>query len=86
MVSASTTAPSLTSDLAGNPGADHHPGFFRVSGNDLIQAQAVAYFAYTELGLRRVATIHDGDAYTSGLEVAFKTPSARWAARWWSLK
>ena len=72
MVSASTTAPSLTSDLAGNPGAHHHRGFFRVSGNDLIQAQAVAYFAYTELGLRRVATIHDGDPYTSGLDVAFK--------------
>ena len=39
--------------------------------NGLYQAQAVAHFAYDELGLRRMATIHDGDSVTHGLATAF---------------
>ncbi len=73
MVSSSNTAPSLTSDLRGNAGADYHAGFYRVSSNDLHQAQAVAAYAYDELGLRRMATMDDGDLYTSGLAGAFVT-------------
>ena len=71
MVSPSNTSPVLTSDLAGNAGADHHPGYFRVSNNDLYGAVAVADFAYGELGLRRMAAIHDGDPYTTALVSAF---------------
>ena len=71
MISSSNTAPSLTSDLRGTAGADYHAGFYRVSSNDLHQAQAVADFAYSELGLRRMATMHDGDPYSSGLSGAF---------------
>ena len=71
MISSSNTAPSLTSDLRGTAGADYHAGFYRVSSNDLHQAQAVAEFAYGELGLRRMATMHDGDPFTSGLSGAF---------------
>ncbi len=71
MISSSNTAPSLTSDLRGNAGANYHAGFYRVSSNDLHQAQAVAEFAYAELGLRRMATMHDGDPYSSGLSDAF---------------
>ncbi|MCE2464447.1 MAG: ABC transporter substrate-binding protein, partial [Dehalococcoidia bacterium] len=67
MVSSSNTSPSLTSDLLGNAGSNYHPGYYRTSNNDLYQARAVAYFAYNELGLRRVAAIEDGDPYTSGL-------------------
>ena len=67
----SNTAPVLTSDLAGTAGADHHPGYFRVSSNDLYGAVAVADFAYGELGLRRMAAVHDGDPYTTALVSAF---------------
>ena len=71
MIAPSNTSPALTSDLMGNPGADYHPGYFRVSNNDLYQAEAVARFAYGDLGLRRMAALHDGDPYTSGLAAAF---------------
>ena len=71
MIAPSNTSPALTSDLMGNPGADYHPGYFRVSNNDLYQAEAVARFAHGDLGLRRMAALHDGDPYTSGLAAAF---------------
>ena len=67
MVAPSTTSTSLTSDLQGNAGSNYHPGYYRTSSNDLYQAQVVAQFAYNELGLRRMAAIHDGDPYTTGL-------------------
>ena len=71
MISPSNTSPRLTSDLAGNAEADHHAGYFRVSSNDLHQARALSDFVYNELALRRVATVHDGDPYTSALVAAF---------------
>ncbi len=71
MISPSNTSPALTSDLAGNASSDYHPGYFRVSVNDLYQARAVADFAYNELGLRRMAALNDGDPYTLGLTIAF---------------
>lgn len=70
-ISPANASPDLTSDLAGNRGPDYHPGYFRVYSNGLYQAQAVARFAYDELGLRRMATIHDGDSVTHGLATAF---------------
>ena len=71
MLSPLNTAPSLTSDLRGNAGSNHHPGYYRTTSNDLHEAQAVAQFAYNDLGLRRMAAIHDGDPYTTGLTDAF---------------
>ena len=71
MIAPSTTSPLLTSDLAGNANPDNHPGYFRVSNNDLYQARALSDFAFNQLGLRRVATVHDGDPYTSALVEAF---------------
>ncbi len=71
MIAPSTTAPSLTSDLKGNRGAENRPGYYRASTNDLHQASAAARFAYEELGLRTIASIHDGGPYTSGLAGAF---------------
>ncbi len=73
MVAPSNTSPSLTSDLEGNPGSNHHDGYYRVANNDLHQAKFVAKYAYNELGIRSVAAIHDGDPYTTGLTGAFKT-------------
>ena len=71
MISSSNTSPSLTSDLRGHAGSNFHRGYYRTASNDLYLARAVAEFAYNELGLRRMATIHDGDPYTSGLTGAF---------------
>lgn len=71
MVSASNTAPPLTSDLRGNAGVHNYAGYYRTASNDLYQAQAVAEFVYDELGLRRMATIDDGDPYTAGFTGAF---------------
>ena len=71
MISPTNTSPTLTSDLAGNASPDYHPGYFRTAGNDLYQGQAVADFAYNQLGLRRMVSIDDGDPYTMGLTIAF---------------
>ncbi len=71
MVSPSNTSPSLTSDLAGNASPDYHPGYYRTANNDLYQGQAVADFAYNELGLGRMVSLDDGDPYTTGLTIAF---------------
>jgi branched-chain amino acid transport system substrate-binding protein len=67
MISSSNTAPRLTSDLAGTAGTSYLPGYYRTAHNDLYQGAAVAKFIYEELGLTKVAAIHDGDAYTQGL-------------------
>ena len=71
MISPSNSSPKLTSDLAGNASSDYHPGYFRISINDLYQARAVADFAYNELGLRRMVAVDDGDPYTTALVSAF---------------
>ena len=71
MISPSNTSPRLTSNLAGNANPDYHAGYFRVSSNDLHQARALSDFVYNQLQLRSVATLHDGDPYTSALVEAF---------------
>lgn len=71
IIAPSATSPSLTSDLAGKAGENHHPGFFRVASNDLYEGRAAARFAFEELGLRNVAAIDDGDPYTAGLTATF---------------
>ncbi len=71
MISPTNTSPVLTSDLAGNASPNYHPGYFRTANNDLYQGQAVADFAYSELGRRRMVSIDDGDPYTTGLTTAF---------------
>ena len=74
MISATNTAPSLTSDLRGNAGAEYYPGYYRTANNDLYEAEAVAKFAYHDLGLREMAVFHDGalhfrpDAFTVAFE------------------
>ena len=71
LISASNTAPSLTSDLRGNAGSDYYAGYYRTVNNDLYEAEAVAEFARHDLSLHDMAVIHDGDPYTSGLAHAF---------------
>ena len=67
MISGSNTSPSLTSDLEGNENDAFQPGYLRTAHNDLIQGQAAAEYVFNELGLTKIATIHDGDPYTEGL-------------------
>lgn len=64
MISPSSTAPSLTDP------ATHQAGFFRAIYNDKAQGKAVAEFAYSVLGLRRMITFHDGTAYPKQLQQA----------------
>ncbi len=71
MISPSNTSPRLTSDLAGNPSADHHRGYYRTADNDLYQAATLAQFLRDEKGIDAVAAIHSGDAYTQSLAEAF---------------
>ena len=71
IISASNTSPALTSDLAGNAGANHSVGYYRTAHNDLFQGAAMAHFVYDDQELTTAATIHDGDPYTQGLAQAF---------------
>ncbi len=69
MVSPSNTSPALT-----DPDQAFHVGYLRTAHNDLVQGQAMADFAFNELGVTRAAVIHDGDPYTEGLASAFSGP------------
>lgn len=64
LISPSSTAPSLTSVEA------HQAGFLRTIYNDKSQGQAVAEFAYEALGVRTMATLHDGGPYSMELQQA----------------
>ena len=71
MISPANTAASLTSDLRGARGANHHDGYLRVINNDLNEGLALADFVYYELGLLHAAAIHDRDTYHAELTAAF---------------
>jgi branched-chain amino acid transport system substrate-binding protein len=70
MISSSCSAPSLTS-VGGESGSDWQPGFLRTAQNDALIGRAAATFAFQQLGLRKAATIDDGDPYTQGLANTF---------------
>ena len=75
LISPGNTAPSLTSDLSGNEGASHFPGYYRTAHNDLIQGESVAHFLYGK-GVMTAAVVHDGGPYTMGLATAFSNAFA----------
>ncbi len=64
LLSPSATAPSLTDP------ATHQADFLRSIYNDKAQGKAVAEFAFTVLGTRRMVTVHDGTAYPKQLQQA----------------
>ncbi len=68
VISPSNTAPDLT--LAGNE--NQWPGYFRTAHSDLVQGAAAADFAYNSLGVRAIATIHDGSLYADKLCEVFR--------------
>lgn len=71
MISGANTAPALTSE-GGVQGAEWYPGYFRAiyNGDDL--ARAAVQFAVTGLGLKRAATVNDGDLYSQGVARSFE--------------
>jgi branched-chain amino acid transport system substrate-binding protein len=72
MISGSSSAPSLTSvGPRGEPGPHWRPGFLRAVQNDAVEGRAAATFAFQRLGVRKAATIDDGDLYTRGLTDSF---------------
>ena len=80
MISGSNTAASLTA-IGGERGQDWHAGYFRTAHNDVDQGKAAAAFAYQKLGLRTVATVDDGDAYTKGLAGVFRKDFADYGGK-----
>lgn len=71
MIAPSNTSPLLTSDLAGNPGPNYNPGYYRTSNNGLHVGEAMARMVYEQLGLTTAAAMHDGDPYTQSIAKAF---------------
>lgn len=67
MISPSNTAPRLTNPDT-ESGGIWQPGYYRTAHNDLFQGAVAAEFAYNELGLTKLATIHDGSPYAEGLQ------------------
>lgn len=72
MVSPANTNPSLTrgADPEENPERTYK-GYFRTCTTDSIQGPFAARYLYEDLGLKKVATIHDKKTYGQGLVDAF---------------
>ena len=70
MISGNNSAPFLTA-MAGKRALNWQPGYFRTAPNEEVSGKAAARFAFYELGVRKAATIHDGDIYTRGLTEGF---------------
>ena len=71
MVSGINSAYTLTGAL-GKRGRDWRPGYYRTRHNGAFQGEMAARFAFHRLGIRRAATIDDGDTYTRGLAEMFR--------------
>lgn len=71
MISGNNSAPFLTS-VGGEKAPDWHSGYFRTANNEEHAGKAAAIFVFQKLGIRRVATINDGDIYTRGLTNGFR--------------
>ncbi|WP_456473209.1 branched-chain amino acid ABC transporter substrate-binding protein [Desulfolithobacter sp.] len=76
MISGNNSAPYLTS-IGGKAAPGHYPGYFRTAYNEEVSGKAAAWFAYHRLGIRRAATINDGDIYTIGLTDGFEAEFVR---------
>ncbi len=71
MISGNNSAPFLTS-MNGKYALNWQPGYFRTAQNEEHSGKAAAFFAFEKLGLRKAATVNDGDIYTSGLTDGFR--------------
>jgi branched-chain amino acid transport system substrate-binding protein len=70
MISGNNSAPFLTS-IADKHAPSWQNGYFRTASNEETSGKAAAIYAYKKLGIRKAATINDGDIYTRGLTEGF---------------
>lgn len=70
MISGNNSAPYLTA-IAGKRAPNWQPGYFRTAPNEEASGKAAAKYAYHELGVRKAATLNDGDIYSRGLTEGF---------------
>ncbi len=70
MISGNNSAPFLTS-ITDKRAPSWQSGYFRTSYNEENSGKAAAIYAYNKLGIRKAATINDGDIYTRGLTEGF---------------
>jgi branched-chain amino acid transport system substrate-binding protein len=66
LISPSNTNPNLTAE------GTHQPFYLRTAHNDKIQGAIVADFAFTKLGLKTAASIHDESPYADALAAVFR--------------
>ncbi len=66
-VSPSNTGPFLTDPNRG----PEYEGYLRTAHNDKVQGAVAAQFAFTQLKLKKAATIHDGSPYAEQLQAVF---------------
>lgn len=71
MISGNNSAPFLTA-VAGKRAPHWQPGYFRTAPNEETAGETAALYAFKKLGLRKAATINDGDIYTTGLTHGFE--------------
>ncbi len=71
MISGNNSAPFLTA-IDGHRAPNWQAGYFRTAPNEENSGKTAAMFAFEKLGVRKVATINDGDIYTKGLTDGFK--------------
>jgi branched-chain amino acid transport system substrate-binding protein len=71
MISGNNSAPFLTA-IENQQAPDWHMGYFRTSFNEETSGKTAALYAFHKLGIRKVATINDGDIYTRGLTDGFE--------------
>ncbi len=70
MISGNNSAPFLTA-IGGKRAPNWQPGYFRTAPNEETSGKTAAMYAFQELGIRKAATINDGDIYTKGLSDGF---------------
>ncbi len=70
MISGNNSAPFLTS-ITDKRAPNWQNGYFRTASNEENSGKAAATYAYKKLGIRKAATINDGDIYTRGLTEGF---------------
>jgi branched-chain amino acid transport system substrate-binding protein len=71
MISGNNSAPFLTA-IGGQRAPRWQEGYFRTAPNEESSGPAAATYAYQKLGIRKAATINDGDIYTRGLTDGFR--------------
>ncbi len=70
MISGNNSAPFLTT-VTGKRAPHWQPGYFRTASNEETSGKTAAMYAFQKLGVRRAASIDDGDIYTTGLTDGF---------------